>query len=183
MADEMVHRYSFNPTTRRWPLRLFVWLLDICALNAFVIWKHQQKKNGHNIPANYQPKFLKDLTSSLMEGQKIVRASSKSAQNYVFVQYQEMASKMKEMQQKLAGKQSNPMTYCLRCQDTKRESHFAICQGKCKLPACKDCLIETYICKTCNNGQTIIQKKISVELLFTASKTEFFLLRYDQNKF
>jgi hypothetical protein len=37
-ADKLVREYSCARRTSRWPLRLFMNMLDIGALNAFTIW-------------------------------------------------------------------------------------------------------------------------------------------------
>jgi hypothetical protein len=42
-ADMFVREYSCTRCTSRWPLRLFMNMLDIRALNAFVIWMLKNK--------------------------------------------------------------------------------------------------------------------------------------------
>jgi len=36
--DKMVKSYKSARSTRRWPMRLFLFLMDAACLNAFVVW-------------------------------------------------------------------------------------------------------------------------------------------------
>lgn len=39
--DKMVNKYSVKRTTRRWPLVIFLNLLDITVWNSFVVWRNK----------------------------------------------------------------------------------------------------------------------------------------------
>lgn len=64
--DEMASRYSYMPPVRRWPLRLFMFLVDSASINSYVVF------NGNLSRRN----FIDNLSSQLMAEQKQVRAAS-----------------------------------------------------------------------------------------------------------
>jgi hypothetical protein len=49
-ADKLVREYSCARRTSRWPLRLFMNMLDIGALNAFIIWMLKNKDWNQSKP-------------------------------------------------------------------------------------------------------------------------------------
>nr|XP_047127654.1 uncharacterized protein LOC124808547 [Hydra vulgaris] len=66
--DQMVSTFSTKRMTRRWPMVIFYNILDISAVNAFVIWMHlnptwnKQKTHRRRV-------FLKELGKSLVANQ------------------------------------------------------------------------------------------------------------------
>jgi len=58
--DEMTRRYAYSPSVRRWPVRLFMHLVDAAALNAYVL------HNGNST----RREFIDELSDQLMEDQK-----------------------------------------------------------------------------------------------------------------
>lgn len=64
-VDQMVAGYSCSRATRRWPLKLFFHILDIAALNSYIIWmKNYPAWNGQ---IKYKRRlFLVELASALM---------------------------------------------------------------------------------------------------------------------
>jgi hypothetical protein len=59
-ADKLVREYSCARRTSRWPLRLFMNMLDIGALNAFIIWMLKNKDWNQSKP-NRRYRFLLEL--------------------------------------------------------------------------------------------------------------------------
>jgi len=59
-ADKLVREYSCARRTSRWPLRLFMNMLDIGALNAFIIWMLKNKDWNQSKP-NHRYRFLLEL--------------------------------------------------------------------------------------------------------------------------
>jgi hypothetical protein len=49
-ADKLVRKYSCARRTSRWPLRLFMNMLDIGALNAFIIWMLKNEDGNQSKP-------------------------------------------------------------------------------------------------------------------------------------
>ncbi|KAJ8874579.1 hypothetical protein PR048_025445 [Dryococelus australis] len=50
LGDMMTRKYSCVPMTTRWPLRLFMGVIDITELNAYIMWKENNPDWHKNIP-------------------------------------------------------------------------------------------------------------------------------------
>lgn len=44
ILDEMIIRYAYSPKTRRWPLKLFMWIVDAAAHNAYILSKFSKPR-------------------------------------------------------------------------------------------------------------------------------------------
>ena len=62
--DRMVRSYSTKRMTRRWPLVLFYNMIDVSAINAFIIWQEINYGNG-NVYIRQRRKFLISLGKEL----------------------------------------------------------------------------------------------------------------------
>ncbi|CAH2088700.1 unnamed protein product [Euphydryas editha] len=49
VLDKMCSNYSCIQRTKRWPLVLFYRLIDICAVNSYVLYKCQYHQNARNV--------------------------------------------------------------------------------------------------------------------------------------
>ena len=58
--DRMVRSYSTNLMTRRWPSVIFLNMIDVSAINAFIIWQGINHENG-NICMRQRRKFFISL--------------------------------------------------------------------------------------------------------------------------
>jgi len=74
-ADKLVREYSCARRTSRWPLRLFMNMLDIGALNAFIIWM-LKNKNWNQSKRNRRYRFLLELGKELTNPNILRRASN-----------------------------------------------------------------------------------------------------------
>jgi hypothetical protein len=74
-ADKLVREYSCARRTSRWPLRLFMNMLDIGALNAFIIWMLKNKDWNQRKP-NRRYRFLLELGKELTNPNILRRASN-----------------------------------------------------------------------------------------------------------
>jgi hypothetical protein len=72
--DQMVSTYTTKRMTRRWPMILFYNMLDISAVNAFVIWTHLNPQWNAN-KKQRRRLFLKKLGKSLVHDQLQSRLS------------------------------------------------------------------------------------------------------------
>ena len=66
--DQMCALYTTARKTNRWPMRVFYGIVDISALNAFVIFTHNTPGFGGSRKDKRQ-KFLKELSKSLIVSQ------------------------------------------------------------------------------------------------------------------
>ncbi|XP_071054434.1 piggyBac transposable element-derived protein 4-like [Onthophagus taurus] len=70
VLDKLVREYSCKRNTRRWPLRLFLNLIDIACYNAFVLWTIKNPEWHSDSSITYRRKiFLQDLGMELARTQ------------------------------------------------------------------------------------------------------------------
>lgn len=61
--DKMCMTYTTGRATRRWPLCLFYCIIDIAAINSYVIYKHYFPYDKRSL---YRREFIKDLGTKLV---------------------------------------------------------------------------------------------------------------------
>ena len=64
--DQMVSTYSTKRMTRRWPMVIFYDMLDICAVNSFVLWT-AINPNWHQHNLHRRRLFLKEMGQELVK--------------------------------------------------------------------------------------------------------------------
>lgn len=74
-GDKMTHKYSCVRVTRRWPFRIFMEMIDLAALNAYIIWIHKYRDWRKNDRSQRQH-FIKELAMELVEENVSHRKSS-----------------------------------------------------------------------------------------------------------
>lgn len=78
-ADKLIGEYSTVRGTRRWPLRLFMHIIDVCALNALIIYKI--KNLPKKLTNHYRKYFLVSLGKDLTLPQIKKRYETESSKN------------------------------------------------------------------------------------------------------
>ena len=71
-GDRLTKLYTCSKSTRRWPFHLFMELLDISALNSYVIWKTKFPGWRSNAPIRRQY-FLRELAIQLVTANVFIR--------------------------------------------------------------------------------------------------------------
>ena len=66
VVDKMIDTYRTKVGTRRWPMVVFYTVLDIAALNAFVVWLHKYPNWEIKILKERRRRFLKGLGLALV---------------------------------------------------------------------------------------------------------------------
>jgi hypothetical protein len=89
-AYKLVREYSCARHTSRWPLRLFMNMLDIAALNAFIIWMLKNKDWNQSKP-NRRYRFLFELGKELTNPNILRRASNPNGLQFLVVRAIEVA--------------------------------------------------------------------------------------------
>lgn len=74
-GDKMTHQYSCVRATRRWPFRIFMELIDMAALNAYIIWIHKYPEWRKNYRSRRQF-FIKELAMELVKDNIFHRKNS-----------------------------------------------------------------------------------------------------------
>lgn len=148
-CDQMLYEYSFNTVTRRWPFALFVYLLNVCVLNAYVIYKHQMQKNsGIKITdPQFRFKFIQTVAIKMMELQKQERSNSN---NYFVVEYKKIADILHNLSLKMKGQKPNPVKTCHKCQKSVRESNTVQCVA-CQHTFCHLDASTLILCEACHS--------------------------------
>ena len=65
ILDRMVRTYTCKRMTRRWPVALFYNMIDVSAVNAYVIWQQSNGKNNRIFIKKRRRKFLIRLGKEL----------------------------------------------------------------------------------------------------------------------
>lgn len=150
-ADKMTRLTTCTRTTRRWPFRLFMDLIDIATLNAYVIWTC--KNPDWEISANDRRKeFVRQLGVELATNNVILRKNSfaryHKLQNYSFeVFYKKInlpfddqpgPSKRQKVERKrcfYCSRQQDKKTNltCIKCDKYVCNDHKIIICPKCKI--------------------------------------------------
>ena len=136
--DEMTKRCSYSPASRRWPIKvstfiiyicvtlwfqIFAWLLEMAALNAWVLYQKQQKLN--NADEGTRRVFLYSLSKQLREEQQEQRQRSDS---YLNKGSQLMANIAEGLQKKALGEAKSVVLWCSAGQHTFRTDEVDECQ-------------------------------------------------------
>jgi len=64
VVDKMIDTYRTKVGTRRWPIVVFYTIIDIAALNSFVIWLHKYPNWEIKVLKQRRRRFLKELDGS-----------------------------------------------------------------------------------------------------------------------
>ena len=137
--DQMVRTYTSKRMTRRWPMVLFYNLLDVSALNAFIIWIHLNP-NWMNGILYKRRIFLTELGKQLVKDNAVRRAVKSP-----------ISSSPSSAGANPAGRKRGRCVLCPRSKDVK---HNMTC-SKCHSFVCKDHL-------ACYNCQNNWNQKISI---------------------
>jgi len=130
--DKMDRTYTSKRMTRRWPMVLFYNLLDVSALNAFIIWIHLNP-NWMNGILYKRRIFLAELGKQLVKDNAVRRAVKSP-----------ISSSHSSAGANPAGRKRGRCVLCPRSKDVK---HNMTC-SKCHLFVCKDHLA----CYNCQNN-------------------------------
>lgn len=104
--DETVGRYAYRPACRRWPLVIFMFMVNCAAHNAFIICQPNTSRRA----------FLNALSVSLMGPQKRQRDSS----HWLTRKYQQMSEFFKSIKAKISGRDKIEYLHCHICKKVGR---------------------------------------------------------------
>jgi hypothetical protein len=63
----MCDRYTYSPSTKRWPIKLFSWILDVAANNAKILYQKNSLATEEVSNEGTRRIFLENLCKQLME--------------------------------------------------------------------------------------------------------------------
>lgn len=105
--DQMVRNYTTKRKTRRWPMALFYNMVDVSALNAFIIWMHL-KPDWNESSDHRRRRFLLELGKSLIQANQERRV--------------QMPPPLPQKAQKRGR-----CSYCARSNDLKQSTFCSVC--------------------------------------------------------
>uniref|UniRef100_A0A914CLJ3 PiggyBac transposable element-derived protein domain-containing protein n=1 Tax=Acrobeloides nanus TaxID=290746 RepID=A0A914CLJ3_9BILA len=175
--DEMEKDYGYKPVFKRWTLCVFMWLLNVSAVNCMVLYKKRnaailearrsRPMSTRSTPApeeeligelldedTFRKRFLLDLSQQLMNEQKKKRAETCNDPKYL--KMKKFYESMKNLGQEEPHKEQH---YCEKCKKSKYRIFFT-CAG-CNKTGCSDCIKKYDICDECRIEPT--PKKMKIE--------------------
>ena len=142
-VDKMCATYSVLRRTRRWPLVLFLQLVNIAGINSQILYNSLHIEDGHK----YRRVFLKVLAMSLMKPHLSERATLQTLPSDI----QRFLGKYKQPQEEheeMPPAKIRGMCFC--CGRQKNRVTTISCHT-CQKPVCKEHAISTIACPECNN--------------------------------
>lgn len=128
VTDQMARNYSVKSKSRRWPLQVFFYILDLAGINAWVLYK---ETTGGEIT---RQEFLFQLAEELA------------------IEYQQELGKKNQpihIASTSTGSRERKTCQIKYCKDNKTNK---ICL-KCKKYVCGKCTVEKLICKKCDENE------------------------------
>ncbi|XP_069823913.1 piggyBac transposable element-derived protein 4-like [Dendropsophus ebraccatus] len=141
--DEMVGEYSCKRQTKRWPVVLFSNMLDVAALNSFIIYTenhpefHARRKDRRRL-------FLKDLCHELVMPHMIQRSDVKG----LIKQTKEAMKRCGVQFQMIPGPGERKRKRCFMCPRNVERKTERFC-SICKENVCKEHSSEKITCQNC----------------------------------
>ena len=134
-GDAMTRHYSCVRQTRRWPMRIFMELLDIAALNAFILWraKHPTWKDSCR---SRRATFLEELSIELVLPNVQCRVTHTSGLHKATIDAMRMMGCGPPIRPALPTRQQQPRR-CQRCPRAADRKTKVTC-STCGTPVCKD---------------------------------------------
>ena len=107
-ADQLLHTYTVKRGTRRWPMVLFYNMIDVSALNAYIIWCHYN-------PTESAPKKGQRRNFLIKLGEELINCNPKTN------------NKRKREDVDMSNKSSGRCHLCLRNKDRKVRTKCTNC--------------------------------------------------------
>lgn len=128
-VDQMARNYTVKRMTRRWPMVIFYNMIDISALNSYIIWLHANPE--WNIRVRHKRRvFLVELGKALLQ-QNLERRA---------VLQRQPEPRRHVAEPSAAPKSSGKRGRCVICPRSKDLKHSVVC-CKCGSFVCKDHLL------------------------------------------
>ncbi|XP_024220084.1 piggyBac transposable element-derived protein 4 [Halyomorpha halys] len=149
VLDKLCHDKTTKRSTNRWPMRYFFGILDISAVNAFIIWKWNGNEPSYSNTA--RTKFIKTLAFTLTEPMMKQRAQNQHLPKELrstICNVLGLDAEVKEIPT-LPSTTSQKRKRCGFCNANKdRKGNFFCC--KCNLCLCGE--HKVVVCSSCLNN-------------------------------
>uniref|UniRef100_A0A914CJA2 PiggyBac transposable element-derived protein domain-containing protein n=1 Tax=Acrobeloides nanus TaxID=290746 RepID=A0A914CJA2_9BILA len=148
LFNREAEKYAYRPATRRWPMRVFHWIIDCAAINAHVL--HQQHTG-----ASSRRMFLNELADKLMEQQQQIHVN----EHWSNIRFRKIAESFDELRTKTMGGSHSKLIHCKSINDdgeicNKPSRQTQECNN-CHKPACPEHYVELKLCHGCEQNMKI----------------------------
>lgn len=149
IVNKMADMYSYDITTRRWPLKVFNFLVDIVGINSYVLYKQYLQRKGDNLAYDdsMRKKFLYNLADQLMLEQK--KYMEENSKNYIYKAYKEASDKLTETKKKRSGLLPTTVRWCKEGKHSVRDPNLFKCDN-CQNLVCDAHSIRKAYCVSCS---------------------------------
>lgn len=138
-VDQLCSSYNVARSTRRWPMTVFYGLLNVAALNAYIVYRSNSVDPVNKYTG--RRKFLKDLSRQLIEPYMIQRVSCPHLSRETRRQAARLSGvPFQEAVQNVANRRGR----CVHCKDRKTKYSCELCKKYLCLEhskqVCEDCV-------------------------------------------
>ena len=149
-VDQLCHKYSVKRGTRRWPLCVFFDILDICGINAMVIWKCKNPNWNKDKPYKRRL-FIEELGMQLISEYLSYRASNPiGLQSHIRTAMTLVGYPCKEQKEPEPSTSLGKRNRCFLCPRSKDKKVSQKCY-KCHLFVCNEHSHKEVYCTNCTN--------------------------------
>jgi len=137
--DELCRGTNTGRKTRRWPMCVLYNMLNIAAINSYVIYLHNFFRNPANDDARPMPRlqFMIKLHEQMARSWQKVRLDNNPRFSRELQHQIRSVLGEKDVAECVAGEQSGPRKYCHRCPSQIRRKTRTYCFS-CSKPMCGD---------------------------------------------
>lgn len=158
----MVSRYGYFPPTKRWPMAIFEWMIQVASLNGFVLHKNANPNESLKMSAeSTRRQYLSRLSDQLMEYQKersilkylyknFVYRRDINSRHWTMDEYLKLAADTNSLHRKALGLKKGNREKCQTCGNTLNESGFLKCD-ECQQKFCLEHARKSVVCQSCEN--------------------------------
>lgn len=151
ILDMMVEGYMYYPKynfsnfflifrSRRWPIKMFSWLVQIAGINAYVMWKKTHPNSNVS-----RREFLFVLSQQLMDPQVQRRNDS---DHWISRAFRTIFAGYRNLRARFGGTAPSVRFWCNLCQRNRRDEAIPRCR-RCQRNACLECQTANVICRDC----------------------------------
>jgi Transposase IS4 len=131
--DEVTSHYTYSPATRRWPIRLFGWMIDCAGSNAFALF-HLTHPDPNTTASGSRRSFLVGLSNGLMEPIREARQSPDA--HWLVKAYSSIKEMYNGVSAKLEGRLPTVYDNCSMCRAHLPVDDLYVC-GLCRVLVCE----------------------------------------------
>jgi hypothetical protein len=141
----MRDKYAFTPTTRRWPLIGFYWILDAAAINSYILYglfnpnkpsRHaSQIKLGHQLMKPQMAEYMKNTTNWMVQDLQQILISFENLRTRAALLPENKETYLPNVERSKPKRAQKPCDFCSKDKKLSRKTTFTC--NSCQKHACK----------------------------------------------